>query len=134
MALVWNDSLLTGVEVIDRQHQELFGRINKLLEASSQGKGKEVIGETFQFMENYIVDHFGMEERLMVKNSYPEYSNHKSYHDNYIKELSLLKKQLDIEGSGLNLVVQTNKLLVDWWINHINKVDKALGAFLKGKS
>jgi hemerythrin len=70
----------------------------------------------------------------MVKINYPEYANHKSYHDQFVKDLSLLKTQLDNEGLKLNLVVQTNKLLVDWLINHIKKVDKALGEFLKNKS
>jgi hemerythrin len=38
MALTWDDSLLTGVDIIDRQHRELVDRINKLLEASNQEK------------------------------------------------------------------------------------------------
>lgn len=133
MPLIWNDSLTTGVEVIDRQHRELFDRINKVLDASNQGKGREIVAETFQFMQNYVTNHFGTEEELMLKHNYPEYPAHKRYHTQYVNDLSSLKQQLDTTGSSLNLVVQTNKLLVDWWINHINRVDKSLGTFLKSK-
>jgi len=40
MPLVWDDSLRTGVLLVDNQHQELFRQINGLHEAMLQGKGE----------------------------------------------------------------------------------------------
>ena len=44
---------------------------------------------------------------------------------------SELKKQIQQEGPAVNLVVKTNHMIVKWLVNHICKVDRALGAFLK---
>jgi len=46
----------------------------------------------------------------------------------------LLKDKFDAQGAGVNLVLVTNRTIVDWLVNHINNTDKALGAFLKESS
>lgn len=33
----------------------------------------------------------------------------------------------------VDLVIRTNRFLTDWLINHIRKIDKVLGSFLKDK-
>jgi hemerythrin len=129
MPLIWNDSLLTGIITIDSQHKELFRRINELLD--SAGKSKEIISQTTNFLQSYITTHFGTEENLMVKANYPEYQSHKLAHEKYAKDFNELKDRIDKEGINLTLSVKMNQLLVDWWINHINKVDKKMAEFLK---
>lgn len=131
MPLVWNDSLLTGISTIDNQHKELFRRINELLDYA--GKSKEKIQEITNFLQSYIVNHFLTEERLMEKNNYPDYSSHKSAHNKYSQDFKALKDNIDREGVNINLTVKMNNLLIDWWINHINKVDKKMAEFLRDK-
>lgn len=131
MPLVWNDSLLTGVVTIDSQHKELFKRINELLE--SAGKGKEKIQEITSFLQSYIRNHFFTEETLMQKANYPEYQLHKRAHDKYSQDFKQLKDAIDREGISLNLTVKMNQLMIDWWINHINNVDKKMAQFIRDK-
>lgn len=131
MAIEWNDDLATGVDEIDNQHKELFKRINSLLDACTQGKGKGEVGKVLNFLEDYIVAHFNAEEAIQKKHSYPEYEPHKALHDEFRKNFAELKKQFEKEGAGLPLVLRTNRTVVDWLINHIGRIDKALGAFLK---
>lgn len=133
MPLVWNQNLSVGNDQIDNQHKELFDRINKLLEAMSAGKGREVIEETFKFVNQYLVVHFGTEERLMTSHKYPEYESHKKQHESFSSQFKDLKTRLDKEGVTSTIVIEAQPLLVDWWYNHVNKIDKALGAFLKDK-
>jgi hemerythrin len=52
-------------------------------------------------------------------------------HEKYAKDFNELKDRIDKEGINLTLSVKMNQLLVDWWINHINKVDKKMAEFLK---
>jgi hemerythrin-like metal-binding protein len=130
MALKWNEKLTTGIEKIDNQHKELFARINNLLDACAQRRGKETINEVMRFLEDYIVVHFGTEEEFMLKYDYPEYHSHKAQHAKFTSEFSELKRRLK-SGRSSTVVVPTNRLLIDWWINHINKVNKELGAFLR---
>jgi hemerythrin len=131
--LVWSQNLSTGNDQIDDQHKELFDRINKLIEAMKAGKGRDVIEETFKFVNQYLVVHFGTEERLMTAHKYPEYDSHKKQHESFTNQFKDLKTRLDKEGVTSTIVVETQPLLVDWWYNHVNKVDKLLGAFLKDK-
>ncbi|NOZ59561.1 MAG: hemerythrin family protein [Euryarchaeota archaeon] len=130
--LKWSERLATGVEEIDSQHRELFRRINSLLEACSQRRGEEKIAEVMDFLEEYIVVHFGTEERYMRRYNYPGYSSHRAQHAKFISEFSELRRRLR-SGRVSTVVIPTNRLLVDWWINHIGGSDRELGEFLKGR-
>ena len=46
MTYTWNKDLETGNPMIDRQHKQLISCINDLLDACSQGKGRDKILET----------------------------------------------------------------------------------------
>jgi hemerythrin len=133
MAIEWSEDLATGVNEIDNQHKELFKRINNMLEACNQGKGKEEVDKVIKFLEDYVVTHFTAEEKYMTTFDYPEYSAHKSQHLWFIENFSGLKRKIETEGVGVHIVILTNNLVVDWLINHIRKLDKALGGFLKAK-
>lgn len=67
----WLDQYSVGVESIDNQHKELFARINKLLDACSQGEGKKVLPEVLDFLGDYVVFHFSTEEKYMKEYLYP---------------------------------------------------------------
>ncbi len=134
MELRWTNDLSVGVQEIDNQHKELFERINNLRAAMSQGKGRAEIGKTVKFLEEYVVEHFSMEEKYMGKYSYGAYLVHKAEHEAFIKDFADFKKKL--EGLELRggitsfLTIDVQRRLVDWLLNHIAKIDKALGAFL----
>ena len=58
MAYIWSKDLETGNKLIDQQHQQLIQSINDLLDACSQGKGRDKIVETMQFLQSYTAKHF----------------------------------------------------------------------------
>ncbi len=132
MAMVWSSTYSVGVDIIDEQHRELFARTNHLLEACQEGKGREAVGETLKFLEDYVKTHFSTEERLMKQYGYPEFAAHRKLHEGFVEAFLKLKEEA-AKGASLTLVTQVNKTVVDWWINHILKVDKKLGAFLQEK-
>lgn len=130
MAIEWTPALAVGVELLDEQHKELFRRINRLIEACNQGKGKEAVAETIEFLGEYIHVHFRDEEGMMRKANYPDYERHKAAHAAFAENFKELKEHLDKEGPGLTLVIKTNRIVVDWLTNHISRVDKEFGKFL----
>lgn len=134
MTILWSEDLATGVPRIDVQHQELFRRINSLLEACNKGKGKEEVKSVIKFLEDYVVTHFSEEERHMINFSYHDYAHHKSEHTEFMENFAKLKGHLESEGIGLTAVIMTNQLVVDWLRSHIRRIDKDLGAFLKTKA
>jgi len=133
MPIEWTTDLATGIDEIDGQHKELFKRINKLLDACRQGKGREEVKKVIEFLDDYVVTHFSAEERHMQKHDYPAYLNHKAQHTEFMENFSGLKAQFEKEGPGVSLVITTNRIVVEWLQNHIRKIDTALGAFLKTK-
>jgi hemerythrin len=133
MALDWTDDLSTGSHEIDRQHKELFKRINALLEACRQGKGRAEVNKVVQFLDDYVVTHFSEEENYMQKYHYPNYAHHKAQHLEFMETFAELRRQIKHEGAGVHLLVKTNHMIVQWLVNHICKVDRALGTFLKTK-
>ncbi len=133
MAVAWTNDLATGVGEIDDQHKELFDRINNLLEACKRGEGKKEVEKTIDFLEDYVIEHFSEEERLMTTRDYPEYGRHKGQHLKFMEDLSGLKGDFAADGPGVHIVVNTNRIVVDWLVNHIRKEDKALGAFLRSR-
>jgi hemerythrin len=133
MAVRWDDNLATGIKTIDNQHKEIFRRINALLEACKQGKGKETVGDTIDFLESYVVEHFRAEEGIQLKYDYPEYPGHKAMHERFIEDVQKLKEKFEKEGPTLTTVLETDRMVIDWLVKHIKKVDKALAEYLKAQ-
>jgi len=133
MALEWKPDLATGFVDIDNQHKELFKRINDLVNAMKQGKGKDEVGKVLKFLEDYTIHHFSNEENYMKKYQYPEYEGHKAQHTGLINDLQKMKEQFEKEGPSSMMAIDIQKELGDWLMIHIAKIDKELGAFLKEK-
>ena len=98
-----------------------------------QGKGKQEVGSVIAFLEEYVLTHFGLEEKYMLQYSYPGYAGHKKLHVEFISSLNNLKKQIETEGVGVHIVIATNQLVVRWFVDHIRHVDVMLGQFLKNR-
>ena len=136
----WNDSLSVGFERMDTEHKELFRKIEELVAAINQHTCKYKITDVIKFLEDYAKDHFTMEEDYMKQLGYPEYSQHKAEHENFVVSLSELKEDLrKIKDSGSHagsyeLSVATDQVLVDWLLDHIAKVDRKLAGFLRKTS
>lgn len=131
MPIEWTQDLAVGIEIIDEQHKEIFRRIDALLEACKAGKGKAAVGETLNFLEEYVDEHFAAEEAIQVRYAYPGYESHKQEHERFIQSVDKLNKKFEKEGPSLTMVLETNMVVVDWLVRHIKKVDMDLGAYLK---
>lgn len=134
MAIQWTKDLATGSAKIDMQHQMIFDRINGMLNACSQGKGRGEVKEVLAFLEEYVMTHFSTEEQLMKQYGYAGYANHRALHLEFTRQLTELKKKVEKEGIGVHTVIATNQLVVSWFVHHIRKVDTQLGSFLKDRA
>jgi hemerythrin len=134
MSLQWSDSLASGSTEIDMQHKELFVRVNRLLAAFQQGSaGRDEISRTVQFLTDYVVFHFGTEEKHMDRFGYSSASQHKAQHQQFVKSFLKLKERMLLEGINPALGQEVKELSVYWLLNHIKYSDRALGMFLKHK-
>jgi len=128
---MWKESLKIGVPLIDSEHKELCDRIDQLFAACSQGKGKEEIYKTLEFLEGYTIKHFSDEEKLQRSSSYPKCKEHKELHEFFKKKIADLKVDISTNGASIAVVSKTNYFLMDWLLNHIQKYDTELSTYLK---
>jgi len=129
----WTPDLSVGVEKIDEQHRELFKRITALVDAIRSKTCKFEIGPTLKFLEEYVAEHFSDEEDLMESVGYPAYEQHRALHVKFMDDFEALTRELEGESSSYNKSAYTNKMVVDWILDHINKVDMQLGAFITSR-
>jgi hemerythrin len=128
---MWKESLKIGVTLIDSEHKELCQKIDDLFAACAKGQGKEEIMKTLEFLESYTIKHFSDEEKLQRSSAYPKCAEHKELHEYFKKQIADLKKDLMQNGASIATVSKTNYFLMDWLLNHIQKVDTELANYIK---
>jgi len=129
VSIEWSSGFSTGLVWQDRQHRELFRRINALLDAMTVGLGRVEVERIFKFLDEYFAVHFEAEERAMHGCAYPEELSHVKEHSDFIERMAALRTEF-AEGATTRLVIKVQKEVVDWLINHIGGVDRALGLYL----
>jgi hemerythrin len=129
MRIDWNETLIVGVEQIDLQHQELFTRINRLLECA-EGCKQEETRQTLNFLRDYVIFHFADEEQAMARQGFPQAVAHKAQHQEFSEQLVGLREKLLSGDRDVAVMAQTKAWLVDWWLEHINQVDREMAAYL----
>jgi hemerythrin-like metal-binding protein len=128
MALIaWNDTLLIGVETIDRQHRQLVDILNRLHDALQHGVQPRDITRALSDVKGYTQYHFSAEERLMQESAYPELEAHIQLHRAFQTKLA----QLEADATGGKVMVNIRLLLLlkDWLAHHILEPDKDFGVF-----
>jgi len=130
----WTDFLLVGIPLIDAQHRKLVEIIDKLMEASKNGKGKEETAHALSFAVTYSMEHFRDEENLMERYSYPGILAHKRLHAHFTMSVNALVKEFERTGPNMALTGKLNKTLVEWLINHISSEDRLMGRYITENS
>lgn len=131
MDIRWSGALAVGHPGIDGQHQELFRRAQALVDALSRRDPAE-IGRLFAFLDGYVVEHFGAEERLMLETGYPGHGVHKAEHDRFVRDFRALRGLLERHGPVPALAVKTRLWLAGWLERHIGGADQRLAGHLAG--
>ena len=133
MAYLWDSSLETGHTKIDNQHKQLIATLNNIIEASKTEKGKEEIFKTLEFLTGYTVMHFATEEKLQVEYEYPDYLQHKQFHDEFKNTVGVLTKRLIDNGPTDEVIGEVTSTIGNWLLNHIRGDDFRMAAYIRSK-
>jgi hemerythrin len=131
MPYEWDQSLETGDERIDKQHKQLVAAVNDLLAACRTGAAQEELLRTLDFLTGYTIKHFSDEEKLQQQYNYPDYLNHKRYHDDFKVVATQLVARAVQEGPSQDLAHEVQHCIGDWLVNHIKGDDFKLAAYIK---
>jgi hemerythrin len=132
MAIPWTPALAIGVSEIDHQHKELFLRIEQLVQGVSRGNATDV-ERLLEFLGQYVVKHFGAEERWMLRSAYPDYVRHKAEHERFIRDYEHMTQEFREKGPNVLVGIRMNNWIAEWLMRHISRSDMELGRFLATK-
>ncbi len=133
VSFAWSRSLETGNAQIDEEHRQLIQAVNRLLEACASGKGGEELSGTIDFLTQYTMTHFRHEEALQLQYGYPDYASHKRYHETFIKVVENLASRLKEEGATAQLLMEINKQMAGWLLNHIKTEDTRVARHIQSQ-
>ncbi len=125
----WSERFSVGNEKIDLQHKKLFSTLEDHLNACKEHKGMEEISNTLNFLAKYVVTHFNDEEKYMAQIGYPDLENHKAIHREFVTEVQGIINNVNTNGASLSSIIDINKKLNDWVVNHIMKTDMKYAKF-----
>jgi hemerythrin-like metal-binding protein/PAS domain S-box-containing protein len=129
----WTPEMSINHPLLDKQHQQIFSKLNELNIVAYHVQDKEV-AEIINFLEHHAMTHFKDEEQVMKQYDYPYYTIHQAQHLTYIEKLKdFRQKYQQNQGNNLHLVLEIQKETVDWLIRHIGDSDRQFGIFLKEK-
>jgi hemerythrin len=128
--LTWTkEQFGTNVTMHDQEHQTIFRMLNELHESTADGD-RNAVGSKLDELIAFVADHFGSEERNMLKVSYPDYERHKQEHDNLV--LICLDLQKQFHAGKTEITSATTGFVKDWLVNHVPNVDRRYGPALNG--
>jgi len=131
MAIVWTPDLSVGVKHIDDQHKIWFEKANDLFEAGKEHRAKDYINTMIDFLDEYTKQHFKDEEAYMEEIRYPEIDAQRRAHASFVNDLAKLKSDYNKTGGNISVIINANKMVINWLTNHIRSMDKKIGDYVK---
>lgn len=124
----WRDSYSIGIDVIDKEHQQLFKIINKLFAfREEEVDGQWVCQEGIKFFKGHALKHFASEEQYMESINYPEFEQHRQIHRSFRDNtLPALEEELERTQYAPDAVEHFLGVCTGWLIGHTLTEDMAI--------
>ena len=130
MQIKFDDSLVTGHELIDQQHRELLRRADVLVNSQRAAMESQSFFETLDFLRTYMVFHFSREEELMREIGYDHLADHMRNHDDFRNAIEEIHLRVKNDGLSRAELKQVHVLVAEKFVHHIKTVDRRLALFL----
>ena len=137
----WEDRFSVGINVIDEQHQRLFGLISKLHDVIERCEREATLEAVLCELEavttvigeliDYAQYHFSTEEDYMRRYEFTDDETHRAEHQRFIEKVQDYRRRFEQKKTRISLEIA--EFLADWWRNHILNSDKRCGAFCSTK-
>jgi hemerythrin len=124
----FSDEYLTGIEIVDVEHKELFriiDEVNQLTKDFSPVSGFDNIMALLKELTAYTKQHFKDEEEYMERIGYDGLEVQRRAHDSFVDKL----ENIDLQAMDDNPMEELHSLLeflLGWLINHILYTDKQI--------
>ena len=121
-------SIKTGVKAIDEEHLKYFDILSTFLDKIDSSERTEL----FEELVDYVIYHFSHEEELMEKYNYAYITAHKQQHKYFKDRIWEISNKYANSNLPVDMTakMKINNLLFDWFVKHIQTVDKKLCEFI----
>ena len=119
---------MTGIELIDKEHQTLFEimeRANRLIHNYVVGDAYDSIMEILQELKQYTVCHFSFVVEYMESIHYAGLDAQKRAHAAFIDKIEGIRTE-DIDQNPREYLESLMEFLLGWLVNHILYSDKKI--------
>lgn len=123
----WNESIQTGVPLVDVQHKFLVDIINELADALEEGRGEKVVGKIVNLMKYYAEWHFGREEKCMAEYECEVAGINQKAHRWFLDSVDEFQQRFRESGGSQEIAMEMYTTLTKWLVQHIQGVDGKLG-------
>jgi len=127
--LVWAEEYNSGIGQIDYQHKKLLSIINQLNLTYRVDSEKSTLNGILSSVKKYAACHFEVEEYMMVKLQFKDYSQHVLLHTYFLDKIHYFDKAINNSESSENLSdiqVEMIKFLNEWFQVHMLSEVKAI--------
>lgn len=124
----FTDDYLVGIDLIDREHKELFrivDKANRLVKSYDASSSYDKILEILNELKAYTIEHFSDEEEYMESIHYEGIHAQKRAHEAFIDKLETIDLN-EIENNPQEYLQKLLEFLLGWLINHIMNTDKKI--------
>lgn len=124
----WNDRFLTGVDLIDNEHQQLVHLINRVATLHGTTTGNTGARATLEELIAFTGEHFHHEEQVMERVCDERFvMQHKVLHRKFLWELEKIR----LSDSSSGAVEYLLRFLSSWLAYHILGIDQSVGRQLR---
>jgi hemerythrin-like metal-binding protein len=120
----WGVDFFTGLPEVDQQHNKLVALANRLSEVAADDP--VVLEQAFAELQDYVVQHFAHEERLMdeAQISAEHITYHKNAHALFVAKVTALWCARDSDDG--QTMQQLRDFLTSWILQHILQTDRRM--------
>lgn len=123
---MWKESYRIGIDLIDRQHEELFRATDTLVRAIEANADKQTFRQTITFLKDYTVRHFHDEEAYQASIHYSGMEDHKKAHRKFTGIILDYERRLVESDFDIRIVKDLAGTLTAWLIYHVADADQRI--------
>jgi len=127
--LVWAEEYNSGIGQIDYQHKKLLTIINQLNLTYKVDNEKSTLNGILSSVKKYAACHFEVEEYMMLKLQYKDYSQHVLLHAKFLDKVHYFDKAInkcDYSENLSDIQVEMIRYLNEWFEVHMLSEVKAI--------
>lgn len=122
MSVNWDEKYSVGIDVIDQQHKQFVFIMDKLSTAIGKLEHKEVMSQILNDLDQYVIYHFGTEEKYFREFNYLGAPEHIRAHHDFVERLKDIREKF--AKDQLRLSLELISFMSDWLVNHVAEMDR----------